>query len=138
MLDRLIAKSPARERIHRLGFRTHAPQIAGACDVFVMPSLDREGFSRAVIEAMAYATPPIVSDVGGMPEQIEHGVSGLVVPQADPKALADAILDLYEHPEKRVEMGRRARQRIAEVFTCRRSVRESIALYRELQAELDE
>lgn len=135
MLGRHVRASPMRERIHRVGFRTDAPQVAGACDVFVMPSLDREGFPRAVIEAMAYAVPPIVSDVGGMPELVEDGVSGLVVPEGDAKALARAIADLYEHPEKRAELGRRAQQRIADVFTCRRTVRETIEMYRELAAE---
>jgi glycosyltransferase involved in cell wall biosynthesis len=135
-LEQRIRNSPARDRIHRVGFRTDAPQIAGACDVFALPSIDREGFSRAVVEAMAYGTPPIVSDVGGMPEMVEHGVSGLIVPQADPQALAAAIRDLYEHPEKRMELGRRARQRIGDVFTCRRSVRETIALYLELATAL--
>ena len=100
--------------------------------MFTLPSTDREGFPRAVVEAMAHGTPPIVSNVGGMPELVEHGVSGLVVPASDPRALANAIVDLFRHPAKRIEMGRQAKQRIHEVFNCRRSVRETIEMYEDL------
>ncbi len=131
-LERSLAGCPARDRIHFAGFRTDAPQLAGACDLFCLPSIGREGFSRAVVEAMAYGTPAISSDVGGMPEMVDHGVTGLIVPQKDPQALADAIQDLYENPELRERMGQAARERIDKVFNCRRTVRETHALYRKL------
>ncbi len=119
-------------RVHLTGYRDDAPRLIGTCDVFALPSLDREGFPRAVVEAMAQAVPPVVSDVGGMPELVEHGVSGLVVPQADSRALAEAILDLYENANRRLELGRLARQRITSMFTVERTVRETIRLYEQL------
>jgi glycosyltransferase involved in cell wall biosynthesis len=119
-------------RVHLAGFRDDAPRLTGSCDVFALPSLDREGFPRAVVEAMAQGVPAIVSDVGGMPELVDHGGSGLVVPQADARALADAILALESDATRRVEMGRRARERIVSVFPIERTVRETAGLYEQL------
>jgi glycosyltransferase involved in cell wall biosynthesis len=136
-LERQIAASPALGRMHFTGFRTDAPRISGACDAFALPCIrwrgvDGEGLSRAVLEAMAHGIPPIVTDTGGLPEQVEHGVSGFVVRQSDPRALADAIVELYRNPEQRRAMGRRSRQRIEQKFSCRRTVRETIALYEDV------
>ncbi|HEY5666730.1 MAG TPA: glycosyltransferase, partial [Gammaproteobacteria bacterium] len=63
-----VAASPAAERIHCVGHRRDAPALAAASDVFVLPSLRREGLARSLIEAMAYARPVIVTDCGGSPE----------------------------------------------------------------------
>jgi colanic acid/amylovoran biosynthesis glycosyltransferase len=77
-------------------------------DAFVLSSLS-EGMSRAALEAMAMGLPVVTTDVGGMTEVIEDGVVGLVVPSRDPRALADAVGALARAPERRVEMGHRAR-----------------------------
>ncbi len=127
-----IRSSAAHDRIHLTGFRADAPQLAGASDVLALPSLDREGLSRAVLEAMAQGTPAIVSDAGGLPEQVEHDVTGLVVAQSDAQALADAIGALYRDRQRTRAMGQRARQRVTDVFSCTRTVRETISLYEKL------
>jgi glycosyltransferase involved in cell wall biosynthesis len=97
-LDEAIAAHPYKARIRNLGFRSDAPALIGACDVSVLPALKREGLPKTVIEAMAYAVPPIVTDVGGSPELVVNGVSGLVVAPGDARALADAISTLYRDP----------------------------------------
>ncbi|WP_228141634.1 glycosyltransferase [Marinobacter sp. X15-166B] len=79
-LQAQVAQTKRPERIHFAGYRQDAPAVAAASDVFVLPSTEREGLPRAVIEAMAYGTTPLVTAVGGMPELVEDGVSGLVVP----------------------------------------------------------
>lgn len=127
-----IRKSPARERIHRVGFRTDAPALSAACDVFCMPSTKREGLARAIIEAMAYRVPPIVTDSGGSPELVVDGVSGFVVPPRDAPAIANAIEKLYRDPDLRSRMGDAARARIATDFRNEDTVRKTIALYEEL------
>lgn len=134
-LARRIRKSPARDRIHRIGFRSDAPAIAAACDAFCLPSTKREGLPRAVIEAMAYGVPPIVTNSGGSPELIEPDKSGLIVPIKDPDALAKAIELLFRNPDRRLAMGRAARERIGRDFRNEDTVTETIALYESLLAE---
>ncbi len=131
-LDRQIAASPARERIHRPGYRSDAPRIAAASDVFCLASTKREGLPRSVIEAMAYRVPPVVTDSGGSPELVVDGVSGFVVPVFDPQALARAFETLYRDPQLRARMGQAARDRIGNDFRHEVTVEKTLALYREL------
>jgi len=131
-LTRRIARSPAKARIHRTGFRADAPSLSAACDAFCLPSTRREGLSRAIIEAMAYGVPPVVTDSGGSPELVVDGASGIVVPVNDSKAIADAIERLYRDPEFRQRLGRAARERIATDFRSEDTVRKTIELYASL------
>jgi glycosyltransferase involved in cell wall biosynthesis len=127
-----IAASPVRERIHVLGHRRDAPALVAACDVFVLPSLKREGLARSLIEAMAYAVAPVVTDCGGSPELVIDGECGIVVPVRDAAALAGAIRHLYENPELRTRMGTAARERIGKHFRIERTIEQTLALYRAL------
>lgn len=127
-----INKSPVGDRIHRTGFRSDAPALSAACDVFCMPSTKREGLARAIIEAMAYRVPPIVTASGGSPELVVDGISGFVVPPRDAPAIANAIEKLYRDPALRKRMGDAARARIGTDFRNEDTVRNTIALYEEL------
>ena len=80
---------------------------------YAMPEL----LGLVILESMACGTPVICTDVGGMPEFVEDGVTGFVVPPNDPIALRDRIDYLIAHPEVAVEMGRRGRQNVLERFT---------------------
>jgi glycosyltransferase involved in cell wall biosynthesis len=131
-LTRRIEQSPARDRIHRVGFRDDAPSLSAACNVFCLPSIRREGLSRAIIEAMAYRVPPIVTDSGGSPELVVNGESGFVVPVEDSAAIADAIERLYRDPALRLRLGNAARERIGTSFRNEDTVQKTIALYRTL------
>ncbi|MDX1817749.1 MAG: glycosyltransferase family 4 protein [Marinobacter sp.] len=130
-----VARTGHPDRVHFTGYRTDAPAIAAASDVFVLPSTEREGLPRAVIEAMAYGTAPVVTDVGGMPELVQDGVSGLVVPPKDSAALAEAIERLYRDPELLGRMGQASRERIATDFNTAVTVAETGELYRSLVGE---
>ena len=133
-LQRQIAQSPYHDRIHLPGFRSDAPAVFAACDTFVMPSTAREGLSRAVIEAMAYATPPIVTDVGGLPELVVTGQSGIVVPPENTDAIVQAILRLYRNPEGKKRMGANARRRIQDHFHIDQTVTQTRGLFESLMA----
>jgi glycosyltransferase involved in cell wall biosynthesis len=85
-----------------------------SADILINPSLS-ESFGMTVAEAMACGKPVIVTNVGGMPGIVRHGVDGLVVPPANVEALADAILHLVDRPELRTAMGVSGRQRIADL-----------------------
>ncbi|MFW5908066.1 MAG: glycosyltransferase family 4 protein [Desulfosalsimonas sp.] len=134
-LKKKIAQSPYHDRIHLTGFREDAPAVFAACDVVVMPSTKREGLSRVVIEAMAYGIPPVVTDVGGLPELVEDGRSGLVVPPENSEAIAHSILRLYENPEEKSRMGENARQRIRTKFHIDRTVEQTRILFDNLAGE---
>ena len=131
-LRQLIQKSPYADRIHLTGFRKDAPAIFAACDALVMPPTRSEGLSRAVIEAMAYATPPIVTNVGGLPELVEDGHSGLIVPPADAGAIAAAISRLYQNPEEKQKLGGNAKERIGRYFHIDQTVKQTRRLFEQL------
>jgi glycosyltransferase involved in cell wall biosynthesis len=131
-LARRIAASPAAERIHVLGYRRDAPALSAACDVFVLPSIKREGLARSLIEAMAYGVAPVVTDCGGSPELVVHRVSGLVVRVADAGALATAIRELYDDAALRARLGNAARERIGTAFRIEDTIAKTLALYRSL------
>ncbi|NLG33942.1 MAG: glycosyltransferase family 4 protein [Lentisphaerae bacterium] len=131
--DRHLKKEVGRHpHIHFLGFRPDAAALAGACDIAVMPSIEREGLPKAVLEAMAQGIPPVVTDVGGMPELVEDGISGLVVPPRDAPALRNALLALARDPPLRRRLGAGARARIDGPFHFRHTADKTLALYRRL------
>jgi glycosyltransferase involved in cell wall biosynthesis len=112
------------------GPRDDAPRVAGAFDLFVLPSV-HEGLAIALIEAMALGRPAVVTRAGGLTEVIEHGKQGLVVPPADPKALADAIGHLLRDEDLRRQFGEAGRRRAGE-FDIRKAVRRHEEVYAEL------
>jgi glycosyltransferase involved in cell wall biosynthesis len=134
-LLRTIEMHPYAARIHVLGVREDAPAVVAACNVAVLPALKREGLPKTVIEAMAYAVPTIVTNVGGSPELVEENESGIVIPAGDSAALALAILALQRQPAWAQELGRRGRRRIQERFSIGATIAQTAALYRELVAD---
>ena len=95
-----------------------------AMDVFVMPSL-QEGLGLALMEAMAEGLAVIGSNIGGIKTLIQDGQSGLLVEPADKNGLAQAILTLLNDPDKRLELGRRARDFIRNNFSQEKMVLET-------------
>jgi glycosyltransferase involved in cell wall biosynthesis len=129
-LDHSIGALPNPERVHRIGYRSDAPALAAASDVFVLPSTIPEGLPRSVIEAMAYSRACIVTNFGGGAELIVDGISGLTVPPGDASAIANAIARLYRDPEYRRLLGQAARERIATDFNIDQTVAQTLAVYR--------
>lgn len=105
------AKMPRAPSISLLGRLPglDVPRFLSAVDVLALPSYD-EGLPRAVLEAMSMARPIVASAVGGVPELIQHGVNGLLVPPGDRAALVEALKSLIEDDALRAQLGRRARQ----------------------------
>ena len=118
--------------VHFLGYRPDAAHLAGACDVAVMPSVEREGLPKAILEAMAQGIPPVVSNVGGLPELVVDGSCGFVVPPRDPAALLVALRRLAADAPLRRSFGAAARARIVGPFNIRHTVQKTVALYRRL------
>ena len=132
-----VKASRHSDRIRFAGYRNDAPQVAGATDALVLPS-DSEGLPRVVIEAMAYRRPVVVTEAGGMPELVNDGVEGLVVPVRDPQRLAAALMQLANNPDQAAAMGERGRKRIETDFSIQVTVNKTIDLIRQLSSELGE
>lgn len=98
------------------GFRSDAVSIAAACDLLVVPSLDREGVPRVILQAMARRLPVLASSVGGIPEIISDGKCGALVPPGDVTALADKILELASSEDLRVKYADAAEQELISRF----------------------
>jgi glycosyltransferase involved in cell wall biosynthesis len=115
------------------GLRRDVPRILPSLDVFVLPSR-YEGFGIAIVEAMAAGLPVVASKVGGIPEIIIHGETGLLVPPDDPGSLADALRELTANPERAKAMGQRGRQRAQALFSVEAMVKRHEDLYERLLA----
>jgi phosphatidylinositol alpha-mannosyltransferase len=122
---------PPRPDIVALG-SLDQPTLFGlyaAADVVVVPSVWPEPLSRVLIEAMSLGRPVVASAVGGSPEVIEDGVSGLLVPRGDAAALARAVGALLRDPERRARMGTAAARHAARAFDEVRLVDELLDAY---------
>jgi phosphatidylinositol alpha-1,6-mannosyltransferase len=86
------------------------------CDIFALPSRG-EGFGLVFLEAMACAKPVIGGAHGGIPDIVEEGVTGLLVPHGDPERLAQALESLLNNPSRAKEMGARGKDRLAKLFS---------------------
>ncbi len=105
------------DRLVFTGPREDVAPLLPAFDVLVLPSRD-DGFSLAVAEAMAAGVPVVATRVGGVPECVEEGRTGLLVPPRRPPALAAALASLLRDPSRRRAMGEAARARVIERFSA--------------------
>lgn len=114
-----------------LGYRDDVPDLLAALDVFVSTS-SFEGSPLALLEAMAAGRPIVATAVGGVPDLIEHGIHGLLVPPGDSHAIAEAIALLLEESDRRRMMGEAGRERQRREFQIDVMVRRLEDLYVEL------
>jgi glycosyltransferase involved in cell wall biosynthesis len=122
------------EDIRFLGNRRDVPALLSAADLFVLSSL-WEGLPLVLLEAMAAGLPAVVTAVGGNPEVVEDGVSGVLVPAGDEQALAAAVLSLLNNPLRRQHMGQAARERFERYFSMRRFIEAHESLYEKMLAQ---
>jgi glycosyltransferase involved in cell wall biosynthesis len=134
-LARLAADLGIGPDVHFLGWVPNAdlPPYYRAAAVSVIPSLE-EGFGIPAAEAMGCEVAVVASDAGGLPEVVEHGVTGLVVARGDAGALAQAIGSLLADPDRRRAMGQAGRERALRLFDWDRSAEQFEQLYREVGA----
>jgi sugar transferase (PEP-CTERM/EpsH1 system associated) len=130
-LTAAVAQHGLEESVWLAGDRDDIPDLLACMDVFVLPSLG-EGISNTVLEAMATGLPVIATRVGGNPELVQDGVTGLLVPVGDVPALAAAIAALVDDPARCDRMGRAAVQRVTTDFDWERTVSAYLRVYDEL------
>lgn len=135
-LDRLTRSLGLNDRVVFGGFQPDVYPYLAAMDLFVLCSL-REGLGIALLEAMAMGRPIVATKVGGVPEVVEDGVTGLLVPPADPATLAWAIVKLGQTPDLRRALGEAGARRVWERFHVARMARQIEAVYEEVLRERD-
>ena len=109
------------DRVIFAGARNDVPEILALLDVFVLSSYT-EAAPMAILEAMAAGRPAVCTAVGGVPEMVDDGVTGFLVPPREPAVLADRLVRLVRDPELARGMGRAARGKLVAEFTLERSV----------------
>jgi glycosyltransferase involved in cell wall biosynthesis len=136
-------RARCERRAHRLGlsgrvtfhgFCADMPARMRSLDVLAMPS-EHEGVPYTLLEAMYLRVPVVATAVGGLPEVLEHGRSGLLVPPRNSGALAVSLEGLYRDAGLRRRLGDGGRARVEEAFLASRMVDEYIAAYREIAAQ---
>ncbi len=119
------------DSVRFLGVRPDVERLLPAFDIFLLSS-KTESFSNAILEAMAAGLPVIATRVGGNPECVKEGETGLLVPSGSPEEMAKAMLTLARNPDLRRQMGRRGRERILETFSYEKSREDLRRLYHDL------
>ena len=114
-----------------MGFREDVPQILNSLDMFVLSSY-LEGMGSSLLDAMACRLPIVATRVGGIPEVVKHGKTGLLVSPRSPKSLAKAILKLYQDRELAHRLGQKGYEEVHLKFSAESMALKSIDLYEEL------
>ena len=127
-LKKRIQELGLQNNVTLTGFRSDSEALIKSLDIFCMPSLS-EGLSSAILVARASSLPVIATHVGGIPELVIDGETGILVPPDDADLLAAGLCKVLESPELRRKMGCSGRQRIEEKFTLERKLNETENLY---------
>ena len=130
---RLVKELGIEEHVAFLGFRRDGPDLMAATDLFVLPSV-AEAFGLVLTEALYMGLPVVASRTGGIPEIIEEGVDGLLVPPASPQALASAILRVINDEALRQRLAGAGHDKVARTFAFEDMVRRYEDVYRDLLA----
>lgn len=129
--EELVRAKKAEHLIWLAGESEDVPEMLRAFDLFALPSLG-EGISNTILEAMASGLPVIATHVGGNPELVEEGVTGMLVPPAQPDAMAQALLKYLENPVRIDIQGRTARLRAETRFSLEAMARDYMGVYDEV------
>jgi glycosyltransferase involved in cell wall biosynthesis len=130
-LERRIGELGLNGRVHLLGLRRDVANVLQSLDVFVLPT-HQEALGTAFIEAGVMGLPAVASRVDGVPEVVIHGETGLLVPVGDSHAIAAALIELLDDPERRRRLGQNARARAQKYFSRESMVDGMVAVFRRL------
>ncbi len=128
-----IAQVPWQGNVTLLGHRTDVPNLLASLDVMVLPSYAHEGIPQIVLQAQAMARAVVATTIGGIPEVIEDGVTGLLIPPKEPALLAEKIQLLLDDPELRARLGRQAREHIEKQYSLDIMGERVLRLYEQLK-----
>jgi glycosyltransferase involved in cell wall biosynthesis len=128
----IIKNKPSENKIHFIGYRTDVLNIVKASDAFVLASLFGEATTKAVIEAMSLGVAPIITDIPGNKGLVVDGECGYVVPPANPRALADAIIKLHGDQATYERFGEKAKKHIESHFNIETTIKKTKLFYEQL------
>lgn len=141
-LEALVASRGLSEQVVFMGRqpRQRVSELLNEANVMVLPSITarsgkKEGIPVALMEALAVEMPVIASRISGIPELIEHEVTGLLVPEKDSRAIADALLRVYNDPAFALSLGKRGREKALREFDLQANTRELCARFLSLTQE---
>jgi glycosyltransferase involved in cell wall biosynthesis len=132
-LEDRAARLGVADRIRFTGFRTDISSVMAGLDVLVNPSMD-ESACYTVVEALLMRKGVVATDVGGLPDTVRHGRTGLLIPPADPPALADAVSALLADPAARLHMAGQGRELALRQFDIAGTVGQVNGLYHQALA----
>lgn len=127
-IEQTVKEKGLESQVVFLGIRDNVPELLRQCDMLVLSS-DWEGMPITVLEAMAAARPVVATAVGGVPELVDDGVNGLLVPPGDAEVLAQGIVKLARDPALRYKMGMAGRRKALDRFDIAHTAREYEMLY---------
>jgi glycosyltransferase involved in cell wall biosynthesis len=128
MLEDRIAKHGLADRVYLLGFVANGSQYLNAFDIFLHTS-QSEALAYAVLEAGCARLPVVATKVGGIPEIIENGVSGLLVPAHSPASVASALEELLKNPERAEQLGAHLHAKVIRDFSQVEMIKKTLARY---------
>lgn len=134
VLKKLAGGTGINDRITFTGFVEDVYTLMAALDLLVISSL-WEGFGLTAIEAMTLGVPVVATEVGGLPEVVRHGETGLLVPPANAAALAKSIVWMLDHPREAGEMAQKGGDIVRREFTAGEMARRTVDLYRKVAEE---
>ncbi len=129
----LAERLSVRDRLTFVGPQEDVAPFLHAIELLVLPS-HTEGLPITILEAMAAGRPVVATTVGGIPEVVRDGETGLLVPERDPRRLAEAVIWLLEAPRVARAMGEAGRKRIEACFTLEREAYQTSTVYRRVLA----
>jgi glycosyltransferase involved in cell wall biosynthesis len=129
VLERQIKEHHLEKHVFLAGFRPDILSVHKGFDIFVMSSVT-EGLGTSLLDAMACGKPIVATTAGGMPEVVEDGATGLLVPPRDHQAMAAAIVTLLTSPDLRARMGAAGLARVRARFSVGRKVQDTLEIYR--------
>jgi glycosyltransferase involved in cell wall biosynthesis len=130
-LETRVGERGLQDRVVFAGFRRDLDRILPAFSIFCLSS-HLEGLGTSLLDAMAFGLPVVATAAGGIPEAVEDGVNGRVVPPRDPPALADALAEVLGDEATRRRLGAAGRRVFLERFTAERMVQETLRVLGEV------
>lgn len=134
-LEEQVRRLGLDDKVHFAGFRQDVPRLLQAMDLFVLPCTSGESLGTSILEAFLMQRPVVACDVGGVCESVRDGATGRLVPPGDARALAEAIVDQLDHPERAQQWALAGKRLVEAQFTPARIAEQTEDVYRRVMQE---